>query len=530
MREQLLGFFDTSDFPARWHCGRWSHLHGAVHIAADIAIFLAYLAIPLCIWVALAGRGVRRYGRTVERLGFLFIVFIISCGLTHLNEAIIFYYPFYRFAAVIKVITAIVSWATVAALVPALPILLAMKTPKELEQEIEAAVRALGEEKKATRSAEELVQLAVDATPTGMLAVDKSGVVVLANAEVSRLFGHERTEILGKPVESLLPLASREAHPALRDEYFVAPLARKMGNRGRLHGVRKDGSVFPLEVGLNPIQTDKGLWVLAAIVDRTEAVRKEEMLRAKSEQLERTNEELEGFASAASHDLKAPLRAIQNAVHWLEEDLPEESISEDAQQSLLLLKNRASRMELLLDALLEYARAGQTELASESFSAEAAVDEVVFLLGPRAQSCVKLSGELPVLGTPRAPFEQVMSNLISNAIKHGSERNDLTVQISARAEGEFFCFEVADNGPGIEPRFHAKIFEVFQTLRSRDEVEGAGMGLALVKKLVERFGGKISVANRIGGGAVFSFTWPVGDRPSALLAAALPISPPNQEE
>ncbi len=506
--EFLSQLFDGSDFPARWHCGNWSSGHGYLHIVSDVSIFLAYLAIPILLIMALRVGRRGRVSKDLKQLGILFTAFILFCGITHLNEAIIFYHPMYRFAGVVKLSTAVVSWATVIALFPATLRLLRLRTEDEFKSELAFALEDLRVQRDASKAAEELLQLSVDASPSGMLAVDHEGNIVLENAEAARLFGYERGELLGRSVDILIPEQFAETHPGLRRLYTENPTTRKMGGTQALSGKRKDGSTFPLEVGLNPIQTPRGKVILCAIVDRSLAVAHEQALKTKTEELEQTNEELEGFASAASHDLKAPLRAIQNAATWLEEDLPVEALDQDSRENLRLLKSRAARMDTLLNALLEYARAGRVHLASEQFSSSATVADIVFLLGDRARAVVSVQGELPILYTPKVPFEQVLFNLISNALKHGQDIEDLRVTVSAEErEGEYF-FSVADNGPGIAQEFFERVFEVFRTLRPRDEVEGAGMGLALVKKIVEHHGGRVTLESQLGEGSVFRFSWP----------------------
>lgn len=226
-------------------------------------------------------------------------------------------------------------------------------------------------------------------------------------------------------------------------------------------------------------------------------------------ELKQRNEDLEEFVSFAAHDLRAPLRAIKNAASWLEEDLDEECLRGDTKEHLHLLKGRATRMQTLLDALLGYARAGRAAYPSEHISTRAIVDEIVFLLGDRAPELVVVPGELPEMIGARVPLQQVLFNLIGNAIKHGGNDPTLRVVVTARQENEFQIFEVNDNGPGIASEFLDRIFDVFWTLRSRDEVDGAGLGLALVKKLVERHGGQITVQSNVSQGTTFRVSWPM---------------------
>lgn len=228
----------------------------------------------------------------------------------------------------------------------------------------------------------------------------------------------------------------------------------------------------------------------------------------KLRELQQRNEALEEFVSFAAHDLRAPLRAIQNAASWLEEDLDEECLRGDTKEHLRLLKGRAMRMQTLLNALLEYARAGRAAYPSGHISTRAMVDEIVFLLGDHAPEQVVVQGELPEMFGARAPLQQVLFNLIGNAIKHGGNDPTLRVVVTAREENAFQVFEVNDNGPGVAPEFFERIFDAFWTLRSRDEVDGAGLGLALVKKLVDEHGGQITVQSNVSQGTTFRVSWP----------------------
>lgn len=510
MVEFFQQIFDGSDFPARWHCGRWSTAHGWLHIGSDLAIFAAYLAIPLILLRVLRARQRERkaFPEPFRRIGWLFVAFILFCGISHLNDALLFFHPHYRFAGLIKCVTAIVSWITVAALFSALPRIAELKTIDQLEEDVQHARAEALSEKQRSEEAESLMKLTVDASPTALLAVDEEGRILLDNPEARRLFGYGEGELIMRSIDELVPLSKERDHAALRQNFMRAPSARRVAGGRILRALRKDGSQFPAEIGLNPIDSKEGFHVLCAVMDRSEAVAYQERMREANAELQRSNVDLESFASAASHDLRAPLRAIQNAATWLEEDIPPDALNEDARESLRLLKSRAARMDMLLVGLLEYARAGQAKLRVEAFEAGAAVREVVLLLGETAQERVRVDGELPRLGGPKVLFEQVLSNLVTNALKHGGEVDDLRVTISSRTGEAFHWFEVTDNGPGIAAQYHERIFDLFQTLRPRDEVEGAGMGLALVKKVVEGVGGQVLVESSLGSGATFRFSWP----------------------
>ncbi|MDB6009153.1 MAG: sensor signal transduction histidine kinase [Gammaproteobacteria bacterium] len=233
----------------------------------------------------------------------------------------------------------------------------------------------------------------------------------------------------------------------------------------------------------------------------------ERELRTNNQHLSRSNRDLEDFAYVASHDLKAPLGGIDSAAKWLEEDL-HDSLSDESRRILGLMRNRITRMEKLLDDLLTYSRAGRTDTAVGETNVATIFDGILEVLGPPAHITVRVEGELPVIVTASAQLEQVLRNLINNAIKHHDKRTGEVV-LSGRHVGNVVEFSVRDDGPGIAPQFHEKIFQLFQTLKRRDEVESSGMGLAVVKKLVEQQNCRITVHSRGDGtGSEFRFGWP----------------------
>lgn len=233
----------------------------------------------------------------------------------------------------------------------------------------------------------------------------------------------------------------------------------------------------------------------------------EQRVQQRTAQLERSNRELDQFAYVASHDLKAPLRGIEHLATWISEDafavLPESS-----REHLIKLRVRIKRMERLLNDLLAYSRVGRRDGEPEAVNTEALVNDVIALLDVPANFAINIVGELPNLVTPKAPLEMIMRNLIGNAIKHHHEPGLGAVWVSAKTLENFVEFCIRDNGPGIDAQYHERIFGVFQTLNPRDQMEGSGMGLALVKKAVEYRGGIVRVASTLNEGTAFYFTWP----------------------
>lgn len=220
--------------------------------------------------------------------------------------------------------------------------------------------------------------------------------------------------------------------------------------------------------------------------------------------LERRNQELDQFAYVASHDLKAPLRAIANLSEWIEEDISD-TLSAENRYQMDLLRGRVHRMEALINGLLQYSRVGRSATAAEPVDVTDLVGEVLDAIALPPDTVILKLG-MPTLITQRLALFQVFSNLIDNAIKH-HHRADGQVTISVEDQGRFYEFAVADDGPGIAPQYHEKIFGIFQTLQARDKMENTGIGLAIVKKIVESQGGRIRLESEEGKGAIFRFTW-----------------------
>lgn len=224
--------------------------------------------------------------------------------------------------------------------------------------------------------------------------------------------------------------------------------------------------------------------------------------------LARTNRELDAFAYAASHDLRAPLRGIANLAQWIEEDLTSAgNLKAETREMLELMRSRMHRMEALIEGILQYARAGRTDERIERVDTHALVESVVDLLPVPPDAIIDISDALPVVESASLPLQQIFINLIGNALKYTAGARP-TIRIGARPEGAFTEFSVADNGPGIPEEYHERIWGIFQTLEARDKVEGTGIGLSLVKKLVESQGGRAWVESMPGHGATFRFLWP----------------------
>jgi len=354
--------------------------------------------------------------------------------------------------------------------------------------------------------AEHRFALVVEASPTALVLAGPAGLIEMVNRQAERMFGYDRAELVNQPLESLMPARFRHGHVLLRHHFAADMSSRLMGEGRDLFGLRKDGTEFPLEIGLNPIDFEGETMVLAGIIDITARRRVEFEKEQQRLELARSNADLEEFAYVASHDLKAPLRAISHLVEWISEDI-EVTASTETIDNLKLLRGRVVRLQSLLDGLLAYARIGKARVSYEQVDLNQVVRDIVAVLSPPAGFEVDCDGTLPLLRTHRTPILVVLQNLIANGIKH-HDHNEGRITIAMKLVNGVAEFRVSDDGPGIEPRFHERIFVIFQTLSSRDELESSGIGLAIVKKRVEAHGGHIWVESAPPArGTTIVFTW-----------------------
>lgn len=232
----------------------------------------------------------------------------------------------------------------------------------------------------------------------------------------------------------------------------------------------------------------------------------ESIVRVRTQEAERRANELEQFAYVTSHDLKAPLRAISNLATWIEEDL-RGKLDEATREQLTLLRDRVQRMHTLIEGLLEYSRVGHTRVTEVAIDSGELLRETIDSLAPPDGFTIDIPADMPRLRGDRLQMGQVFSNLISNGIKHhGGSRGHIWIRFQDL--GNQLEFSVGDDGPGIAPEYHGKVFMMFQTLETKDVANSTGIGLALVKKIVQEQGGTIQLNSELGKGAIFTFTWP----------------------
>jgi PAS domain S-box-containing protein len=362
----------------------------------------------------------------------------------------------------------------------------------------------------ASKESEAKYRGLLEAAPDAMVVVNQDGEIVLLNAQAQRTFGYRRDELVGQQVRNIIPTGFAERLIADGTRPAAEALAQQIGTGIELSGRRKDGSEFPVEIMLSPLESLEGILVTAAIRDISVRKKAETLLLRTVEELKRSNEELAQFAYVASHDLQEPLRMVASYTQLLS-DRYKGKLDSAADEFISFAVDGANRMHRSIQDLLVYARVGTAGENFEDISSEDALEQAIAnLRGAIEESGALVTHDLlPTVLADGGQLVQLFQNLVGNAIKY---RNPGVPQIhvsSAKDGGKNdearWIFSVRDNGLGIESKYFKKIFGMFQRLHKREEYAGTGIGLAICKKIVERHGGSISVESQLGQGSTFRF-------------------------
>jgi PAS domain S-box-containing protein len=362
-------------------------------------------------------------------------------------------------------------------------------------------------------AAETLFRGLLESAPDGVVIVDVAGLIQIVNRQTEVLFGYPRADLLGRPVEVLMPLRLRDGHVLLRESYTHDPRTRPMGSGLQLFGRRQDGTEFPVEISLSPMTTESGsTLIIGNVRDVTARVAADAQLRAAAAELERSNAELEQFAYVASHDLQEPLRMVTSFTQLLSRRYAGK-LDADADEFIGYAVDGSLRMQELINDLLTYSRVGTRALTLQAVDTAELVDQVLGDLSRAIQDAhgTVARGDLPMVRGDLTQLRQLFQNLIANAVKFHRPGVPPEVCVAASPSGGKWQFSVSDNGIGIERQYLERIFVLFQRLHSRAEYPGTGIGLAICKKIVERHGGEIQVRSEFGHGTTFLFTLPSVD-------------------
>jgi PAS domain S-box-containing protein len=379
---------------------------------------------------------------------------------------------------------------------------------------VTAAIRNISVRKAAERHLAQMegrYRGLLEAAPDAMVVVDASGAIVLLNLQAEHQFGYRREELVGQKVTSIIQegFAERLLADGLRSA--ESALTQQMGMGLELTGSRKDGSTFPIEIMLSPLESAEGILVTAAIRNITDRKKAENHLMKTLGALERSNEELARFAQVASHDLQEPLRMVASYTQLIAKRY-KGRLDADADEFIAYAVDGSNRMQRLIQDLLAYSRAGHDEQPLRAIKSEGALKDALKSLRATIEEnqAVVTYDPLPTVTTDSTLLTQIFQNLVGNAIKYrGLEVPCIHVSAIDNG-GTEWIFSVRDNGLGIEPQYFERIFVLFQRLHAREEFQGTGIGLAICKKMIARLGGRIWVESQITKGSTFRFTLPAG--------------------
>jgi PAS domain S-box-containing protein len=388
------------------------------------------------------------------------------------------------------------------------------RRPKTLEQalraldEAEAQLNARFDDTGITRltesvkRSEERFRLLAEGVPNHLLFLDPDLRIVFANDVFLAAAGWSAQKAMGLHISEIMgPERYLQRQP-----FYERALAGETVTYESTGAIGSEQGYFSFSYRPSFDESGKVRGIFSMATDISARRRVEIELEAKQAELLRSNKDLEQFAYVASHDLKAPLRAIELLVQWIIEGLNGYDTN-NVQENLGLLAKRTQRLNRLLDDLLAYSRAGRKVGAHRMTDTHALVLDVMQLLNPPPTVTVSIEGQLPKFGTHPAPLEQVLRNLIGNAIKHHPGPQGRVV-VSCVEQGDQYVFAIEDDGEGIPAQYAERVFEMFQTLKSRDQVEGSGMGLAIVSRIVQWQRGRVWFEPAPGGrGTVFKFQW-----------------------
>jgi PAS domain S-box-containing protein len=349
----------------------------------------------------------------------------------------------------------------------------------------------------------------LEAAPDAMVVVNPGGEIVLLNVQAEKQFGYSRDELVGQQVKNIIPEGFAERLIADGTRSAAEALAQQIGTGIELIARRRDGTEFPIEIMLSPLESAEGILVTAAIRNITERKKSEEHLVQTVGELKRSNDELQQFAYVSSHDLQEPLRMVTSYTQLLAGRY-KGRLDSDADEFIAFAVDGCNRMQGLIKDLLAYSRAGTNGKVLHEISAENALKEALANLRATIDQsgAVVTRDALPAIRTDETQLTQVFQNLVGNAIKYrGAEVPHVHVSATKNGGNEW-TFSVRDNGLGIDPQYYERIFILFQRLHGRDEFEGTGIGLAICKKILERLGGRIWVESQPEKGSTFYFALP----------------------
>jgi PAS domain S-box-containing protein len=387
-------------------------------------------------------------------------------------------------------------------------------TNKELQKEIQDRHQI----ELALRDSENKFRSLLQSAPDAIVITDENGIIDLVNDQTEKIFGYSRQELVGQPVELLIPTHLRSSHQTHRQRYLAMPYCRFMGDGLELHGQTKNGETIPVEVALSPLQTQKGMLVTASIRDiskrkqveaelSTYREHLEELVAERTAALSTVNKELEEFSYSVSHDLRAPLRSVDGFSLALMEDFSAD-LPDEAKSYLHRIRAAAQRMGHLIDEVLELARVSRCDLSKKKVDLTRLANDIIADLQinhPERKAEITVSDHLHARADENL-VRVILENLLDNAWKFTSREANTRITVGQLPRAKQKTFYVKDNGVGLDMKYSKKLFSPFQRLHSHKDFPGTGVGLATVYRILQRHNGRIWVDSSPDEGATFYFT------------------------
>jgi signal transduction histidine kinase len=496
--EYFANLLTTSNWPARWTCGTWSSADGWIYIISDLIIFAAYLSIPIMLFIYLWKRDLGFF----KPLTLAFGIFILSCGITHLVDAIIFWEPIYRFSGFTRAITAVVSVATVGLMVKSVPFALTFKSPATLEKEVDKAVAE-------TDELNEILQQSFKIAQIGTWEMDIDTQEVKWSDSLYDIYDVPR----GTPINLEV---SKGFYPG-QEKYIQETVEKAVATGGKyemeLQLTKHNGTqLWTRAIGIPEVENGKVASIKGFVMDidaikQLELERKQSRERLEKEVGERTrelkaaNQELESFSYYISHDLRAPLRAINGFSEALMEDY-KPKLDDEASRYLDRISYNSRKMGELIDDILAFSRMNRLETNFKKVNLTQVVSDLINNLFVESKSIIQVR-DLPEIYGDKEMINQVFANLIANAVKYSSKEQAPSIEISGEESEESYLLKITDNGVGFNMQYADKLFMVFQRLHADEDFEGTGVGLALCHKIMIMHGGEIWANSEVGKGATF---------------------------
>jgi PAS domain S-box-containing protein len=494
------------------HCYLWRPDILWLNVASDASITFAYYTIPLFLVHFVQ----KRKDLAFNWIFVMFALFILACGTTHLFEIWTVWNPDYAVHGILKLFTAGVSVATAFALVPLMPKALAIPSPRDLEdkaRELERVNEQLRQlnaslESRVEEKTRDLAQLAaiVEFSNDAIIAHDMQGAITQWNGGAERLFGYSASEAIGQSVFFIVPPKRRQEMASIlaRTSQGMAVEARDTSR------LTKGDSPVEVSLMISPIKDGRGKVIGASSIARDISARKEveRRLSHAAEAVAQKNQEMEQFVYTVSHDLKSPLVTTSGFLGFLKEDF-EAQRYDKLPDSIKRLEDANARMSQLIDDLLQLSRVGRIRLVPEPIDMAAMAHAVVDGLSPQLTGkkvAIRIQDGMPKIVGDRKRTYQALENLISNAMKYACDGHDPTISIGSERHGQEVHVFVRDNGPGIAPKYHKKIFGLFQRLETDNR--GTGVGLTIVARIMQQHGGRVWVDSETGKGATFWLAFP----------------------